>query len=100
VEPRAAGSAQRGEVTLPAIALRGNTQAGKAHDASMQRFLYARQQLRVSDSRQADLTRIDLDYRGDLEAASLLGDIAHVYVLASNRLASLDAKAKIFAALS
>ena len=44
-----------------------------------------------------DLTRIELDFRGDPEVASLLRDIAHVYVAASNRLASLDAKAKLYA---
>lgn len=42
-----------------------------------------------------DLTRIELDYRGDAEVAILLRDIAHVYVLASNRLSSLDAKVRL-----
>lgn len=44
-----------------------------------------------------DLTRIELRYQGDPEVEALLRDIAHVYVLASNRLAALDAKTRLFA---
>jgi hypothetical protein len=43
-----------------------------------------------------ELTRAELAYNGDNEAGLLLRDIAHVYVLASNRIASLDSKAKLF----
>ena len=43
-----------------------------------------------------DLTRIELYFSGDPEAGSLLRDIAQVYVMASNRIATLDAKAKLF----
>ena len=43
-----------------------------------------------------ELTRAELAFTGDGEVALVLRDIAHVYVLASNRIASIDAKAKLF----
>jgi hypothetical protein len=43
-----------------------------------------------------ELTRAELAYTGDGESGTLLRDIALAYVLASNRIASLDSKAKLY----